>query len=190
MHSSFCGCHIGCSVSTTGLLSADRAPFRELYSNQTPRHRLLGHEVACSPQSSRCMTESDRPLKWCVRPSFCPAASAIMSGCTAARCHPLFMQLHIDIHRTQQEDNKPLLPHRETKRDKETEGKEEEWTEGEREGKNRVNVCCVILHRLFSAGLPPSLVSLCKLSHRKIKQDQKREREKKLHLDTNTSTGG
>lgn len=51
---------------------ADRAPFRELYSNQTPQ--LLGHEVPCSLQSLNCVAESDRPLKWCVRPFF-------LSGC-------------------------------------------------------------------------------------------------------------
>lgn len=48
-----------------GLPSADRVPFTELYSNQTAQ--LLGHEVACSSQSLRCMAESDRPLKGCVR---------------------------------------------------------------------------------------------------------------------------
>lgn len=47
-------------------LQQTEQPFRELYSNHTAQ--LLGHEVACSPQSSRRTAESDRPLKWCVRP--------------------------------------------------------------------------------------------------------------------------
>lgn len=122
-----------------------RVLLREFYSNQTPW--LLGHEVACSPQSLRCMAESDRPLKWCVRPSFYPAASTIMSGCTSARWRPLFMQLHSSIRHTRQEEDKPLLPHRETRGDKETEGHQEKWTDRERERKREEGMSkCVLCH--------------------------------------------
>ena len=101
------------------------------YSNQTPW--LLGREVACSPQSLRRMAESDRPLKWCVRPSFYPAASAIVSGCTSAKRRPLFTRTRSSIRHARQEEDKPLLPHRETRGDKEAEGNQGKWTDRERE---------------------------------------------------------
>lgn len=129
-------------------LQQTEQPFRELYSNHTTQ--LLGHEVACSPQSSRHMAESDRPLKWCVRPPLYPAASSIVSG----PC-PLFRQLHRK--KTSSRDSR-----KERQLDKERKRK-----------KGEKDVCCVIYHHLFSAGLPPSPVSVCKLSHKKLKHGRR-----------------
>lgn len=58
---------------------------------------------------------------------------------------------------TQQEEGKPLLPHRETGRDKETEGNEERWTEREKEGGRNERTCVVsfIIASFPRVCLPP-----------------------------------
>ena len=62
------------------------------------------------------------------------------------------MQLHSDIRRARQEEDKPLLPHSETGGDKGTEGPEERWTDRQSE---RMCVVSFIIASFLLVCLPP-----------------------------------
>lgn len=139
-------------------LQQTEQPFRELHSNHTTQ--LLGHEVACSPQSSRRTAESDRPLKWCARP---PS----LSGCQQHRVWTVSSLYAATLERR-------LLQERA--------GKTDSWTETEREReKGEEDVCCVIHHHLQPRSSASSVQRSC--------EEVRAWGEKEIpHIHTNNQT--
>lgn len=132
--------------------------------------------MPCSLQSLNCMAESDRPLKWCVRPFF-------LSGCQPHHVWLYCCQTSLYCSYTatagahDRKKDKPPLPHRE---------REGKWRKADREREGERKECCVIYHGLVSSGLPPSLQASIKCETEKIKCGPKKKEQKNKNKQKDT----